>query len=773
MGLYDGTLVGSPTFTSTGVPSAFGQAVSLDGSTQYISIINVPASMTPGIGNPWTIRFRIYESVVAFDSIDRPLIACIDTITNATLWFIYKRNSTVIGIFGNFSQTLNSTTAIQSATWADIELSYDGSRAYLFQNGILQVSKLATNSTTANTKIVYIGTMNGINGTSLWDGLMDEIATFNICLHTANFTPPIVPYPDTTTGLVTVYHLDGNASSDDFTVPPTILSTISINSTSSVSGAAADILNLSTIAFSTLSNLSGNILIGQTLPITSINCKSGIGISFLTILSNCFINSILSGQAGYSININAQKIISTSSLIGNTGNVPQVLSQTCVNTVSSIQVFSPLLMHSISTSTASIFLESIIDRLCVITGSVPNNISAAPIIVYIKTWNKIVISKITKIEIPLSPITFYSDQVGNFTLTLIAPGDLSPDDLYYIISINGNLISTTSFDYFSGVQDISTVTQSFPTPVITTMYGLIKDSSYKGIQNAPVEVTIDAACVDLATGIEVLPSRKYFTKTDQNGVYSVQLFPTTNLIPFGRYYTVHENNNLNYKNITVPLQGGFVDDNLVTDSSVGSSKIPIEFIPAQLTETATFVATPTTLYDDMTNVRAELAVMFNQPWNSLQYNTPSIAKIGANQGSVYINGQLQINNILNVYNILSPTQALVINVRSECGVGAQLNTDSFGTTLYGMVSWESGVEVTVPGSQIDVYFTTGINGSGLIASSISPADASMANQWGNAAPYSYIETISSSLGKYILHIGFANIPFVQTTYKIFYKIRGI
>lgn len=440
-------------------------------------------------------------------------------------------------------------------------------------------------------------------------------------------------------------------------------------------------------------------------------------------------------------------------------------------------------LSGISSSSGTISASSTVGRLCTITGKVPNNRSNVPIIIYPKTWGKLVYDNFTKILIPDESTTVFSDSVGNFTLSLLAPGDLSEPNIYYIIDINGQIITSTSFNYFSTAQDISTITRVFPNPITASMYGQIKTSGYAGIKNAPVSIRIDKACVDLISGVEILPTQVFTTRADQNGIYFVNLIPTNNLVPFGRYYIVQENNSLNYKDVIVPELGGLIDNNIITDEVVGINKYPITSINADISEPSQHITTPTTVYDDLTNIRAELQYMLNQSWNSLQYTFPTLAMIGTNNGYFCINGQLIINNILSLDSIVSPITTITsttspldpiyIKVRPECGLASHLLTDSFATTLYGSISWESGTQTTISGSQVDVYFITGNNGAGQIVSSINPVDTGTAQQWSAIAPYSYVETINSDLGHYVLHIGFSNAALLQTTYKVSYKIRGI
>lgn len=58
---------------------------------------------------------------------------------------------------------------------------------------------------------------NGNVFTAPFNGVTDEVAVWNVVRHTAAFTPPTAPYTGNETGLVALYHLDGNGTNSQGT----------------------------------------------------------------------------------------------------------------------------------------------------------------------------------------------------------------------------------------------------------------------------------------------------------------------------------------------------------------------------------------------------------------------------------------------------------------------------------------------------------------------------------------------------------------------------
>jgi len=215
MSIYDGTLIGSPTFTSTGVVSGFGQALVLNGSSQYISIPSIPYySFNPPSGGAWTVSCWVKSS----DSVHTQCaISCWDS--SIVGWqFAYSSGSGMGVQFGGSGIGGTYTSSVTDGSWHHLEVDYDGTKAYFFIDGTLKGFATTISWTQAgNDTALQIGaTVFGTGGspTQFWNGQIDEVSAFSYCLHTANFTPPTAPYANNTPGLQAVYHLDGDATYD-------------------------------------------------------------------------------------------------------------------------------------------------------------------------------------------------------------------------------------------------------------------------------------------------------------------------------------------------------------------------------------------------------------------------------------------------------------------------------------------------------------------------------------------------------------------------------
>lgn len=82
-------------------------------------------------------------------------------------------------------------------TWTHLEACCDGSRLYLFVDGVKVYDQAYSSSIGDNSRRWHIGNYSSL--TSSVSGYVDELAIWDSCLHTANFTPPAAPYSDATT----------------------------------------------------------------------------------------------------------------------------------------------------------------------------------------------------------------------------------------------------------------------------------------------------------------------------------------------------------------------------------------------------------------------------------------------------------------------------------------------------------------------------------------------------------------------------------------------
>nr|WP_260176001.1 GDSL-type esterase/lipase family protein [Acetobacter oeni] len=141
------------------------------------------------------------------------------------------------------SFTLTSATTILDGTPHRIAATFDGSNVLIFIDGKLDASGAVTSTALAGvnwtTGQFGIGYFPGASGTTFanW-GLIDEVAIFSPARDTTAYTPETVPYTGTETGLVALYHLDGNGT--DSTVAAVASTTYTLTGSASlVEGTAA------------------------------------------------------------------------------------------------------------------------------------------------------------------------------------------------------------------------------------------------------------------------------------------------------------------------------------------------------------------------------------------------------------------------------------------------------------------------------------------------------------------------------------------------------
>jgi hypothetical protein len=152
---------------------------------------------------------RTYPRSISFDGVDDYLdagkVLNLDTTFTVSTWI--KRNSTNKTIISKrdnafttgydlsinsagkaemswmngTKQTITSTVVIPSGIWHNVAVTYDGTTAKLYIDGVLDVSK-AMSTVPANTQSFLIAAADGVNTTSFFNGGIDEVRVWKVAL---------------------------------------------------------------------------------------------------------------------------------------------------------------------------------------------------------------------------------------------------------------------------------------------------------------------------------------------------------------------------------------------------------------------------------------------------------------------------------------------------------------------------------------------------------------------------------------------------------------
>ncbi len=180
----NGTLTNSPTI----IQGPAGQALRFNGSTNYVSL-GTPASLgfapsTAHTVSAWTnttlskTSSGLFQTIVALGS-----MGCCGTESSLSILDsggsgIYQFRFALSGI-GN----INSTFDIVPNTWYHVVGVWDGTTAYIYINGVLNISGTLSGSINNWTNNAYIGAADGPG--SFFNGSIDEVRVYNRVLTAA------------------------------------------------------------------------------------------------------------------------------------------------------------------------------------------------------------------------------------------------------------------------------------------------------------------------------------------------------------------------------------------------------------------------------------------------------------------------------------------------------------------------------------------------------------------------------------------------------------
>lgn len=202
---------GSTTFTDqtgktwTGVGSAqistaqsrFGGSSLTLGNTSQIS---TPHSADLSCGGA---QFTI-EAFARFSSLRSSVIVCKVPATSArSEWMLYTSISGALtlacwGAGNALVVNLQDASNMASGTWYHVAATRDGGGVWrLFRDGVIVASATESAALATNTEPVTVGRAPYNIGNTYTVGFYDEMRiTKGVARYTANFTPPIAPFPD-------------------------------------------------------------------------------------------------------------------------------------------------------------------------------------------------------------------------------------------------------------------------------------------------------------------------------------------------------------------------------------------------------------------------------------------------------------------------------------------------------------------------------------------------------------------------------------------------
>src|SRR5215216_2276467 len=225
-----GSLVGSPTF----VPGQIGQAISLNGTSQNIS---VPDANSLDLTTAMTIAAWIKPTGAAAATQDLVKKATISSVNGYELSL-----SSAQKVFVRFNQVtsadtyrINSTTSypLSGTAWMHVAATYDGTTIKLYINGVLENSVAGPAAIATNSLPLTLGAQS--DGTRFYSGLLDDVrieartlsASEIAALATAgaNLAPVVNAGPDQVVPLPNNVSLSGSVSDDGLPIPPGTVTT--------------------------------------------------------------------------------------------------------------------------------------------------------------------------------------------------------------------------------------------------------------------------------------------------------------------------------------------------------------------------------------------------------------------------------------------------------------------------------------------------------------------------------------------------------------------
>lgn len=261
------TLQGTPTYNASG---KFGQ--SLNGGNGFAP--TQPVTEYPVTISAWVKGASSGNIEVAAGR-------------NGVAWFGKAANNTALAHFGSGSAgtgagndiTLASSVNIADGAYHHLALVVTAAGGTFYVDGA-QVSTSTAAPTFSPTNIyfgvrAFFNTAGSATASFPFTGEVDEVAVWNISKYTAPFTPPTAATSNSDTGLVALWHLDGNGTDS---------TNAGVATAVTLSGPSAGIVGAASSAFTVAANgtVTGTVVVtpsdgagGGTFAPTSVSISSG------------------------------------------------------------------------------------------------------------------------------------------------------------------------------------------------------------------------------------------------------------------------------------------------------------------------------------------------------------------------------------------------------------------------------------------------------------------------------------------------------------------
>jgi hypothetical protein len=148
-------------------------------------------------------------------------------------WFGKAANNTALAHYGSGNAgttdgsdiTLASSVNIADGAWHFLELDVTANGGAFFVDGVLVSSSTAKPTFPGQNQYfgvrAFFSNTNSSTASFNWTGEIDEVALFNSALHTVGYTPPTSAYTGSESGLLALYHFDGNGTNSQVAAAPT------------------------------------------------------------------------------------------------------------------------------------------------------------------------------------------------------------------------------------------------------------------------------------------------------------------------------------------------------------------------------------------------------------------------------------------------------------------------------------------------------------------------------------------------------------------------
>jgi len=174
----NGTPVGNPNY----IPGKFGQAINLNGTSQYVDC-----------GNPIQLQLNGQFTVMSWFKVDAWAISYQSILAKGDNSYRIARNGTGNTIQGSTdglsSPYRNGTKNVNDGQWHHVALVFDGTNHILYIDGVAEATAVVTGTPQNSTYNLWIGANSQYPTASRWfDGLIDDVIIYDEGLSLAKIT---------------------------------------------------------------------------------------------------------------------------------------------------------------------------------------------------------------------------------------------------------------------------------------------------------------------------------------------------------------------------------------------------------------------------------------------------------------------------------------------------------------------------------------------------------------------------------------------------------